>query len=121
MTEVQTHKGSCHCGAVAFEVDTDLSTVIECNCSHCYRKGLWLTFVTPEQFRLTSGEPAQSEYLFNAHKIQHWFCPTCGVESFGQGSTPDGKAMMAVNIRTLTDIEPFSVKPTMQVDGQNRP
>ena len=121
MPDIQTHKGSCHCGAVAYEVDTDLSTVIECNCSHCFRKGLWLTFVQPEAFRVTSGEPVQAEYLFNKHNIRHAFCPTCGVESFATGVTPDGKTMMAVNIRTLSDIDPFSVRPTMQVDGRSKP
>lgn len=119
-TGVQTHKGSCHCGAIAFEVDTDLSQVIECNCSHCYRKGLWLTFVEPDKFRVTSGEPQLTEYLFNLHRIHHLICPTCGVESFGRGENPSGKTMMAVNIRCLTDVQPFSVKPTMQFDGRNK-
>ena len=39
------HKGSCHCGKVAYEVETDLEQVIECNCSICRRKGYLLTFV----------------------------------------------------------------------------
>ena len=34
-----THKGSCHCGRIAFEVEGDLAQVMECNCSHCSRKG----------------------------------------------------------------------------------
>ena len=44
MAEVETHQGSCHCGAVAFEVDMGLDGLIECNCSHCYRKGFVLAF-----------------------------------------------------------------------------
>lgn len=114
------HAGSCHCGAVSFEVETDLSQVIECNCTHCYRKGLWLTFVEPDAFHLTGGEAATGEYLFNRHKIRHQICPTCGVEAFGRGVGPDGKAMVAVNIRCLTDIEPFSVTPHMRFDGLHR-
>ena len=107
MADVKTHTGSCRCGAVAYEVDTDLEGLIECNCSHCYRKGLVLTFVEPEAFRLTADGP-QTEYLFNTHRIRHFFCETCGVQSFARGSKPDGTQMVAVNIRTLTDIEPFS-------------
>lgn len=118
MADLRTHEGSCHCGAVTFEVETDLSEVMECNCSHCFRKGLWLIFVPPERFRITAGEAALSEYLFNTHKIHHWFCPTCGVESFGRGVSPDGQAMVAVNVRTLTDIEPFSIEPTVKFDGR---
>ncbi len=115
----QTHVGSCHCGAIAYEVETDLSAVMECNCSHCFRKGLWLTFVKPEAFRLTAGEGVASEYLFNRHAIQHFIWPTCGVEPYGRGKDPKGEVNIAVNIRTLTDIEPFSVKPGMSFDGRN--
>lgn len=120
MTETTLHSGSCHCGAVAFEVETDLSQVIECNCTHCYRKGLMLTFVEPDKLRVTAGEEATREYLFNTHNIHHQFCPTCGVEPFGFGKGPDGKAMAAVNIRCLTDVVPFSITPNVRFDGLSR-
>lgn len=29
MADVETHAGNCHCGAIAFELDTDLSMVME--------------------------------------------------------------------------------------------
>lgn len=115
-----THAGSCHCGAVAFEVDTDLETVIECNCTHCYRKGLMLTFVEPEAFRLTAGEGATKPYLFNRHAIEHQVCPTCGVEPYARGRTPDGREQIAVNLRCLTDVEPFSITPHMRFDGLHK-
>ncbi|WP_461600000.1 GFA family protein [Achromobacter marplatensis] len=38
-------QGSCHCGQIEFEVDGDVSQVLECNCSHCSRKGYLLWFV----------------------------------------------------------------------------
>ncbi|HET6587333.1 MAG TPA: GFA family protein, partial [Oleiagrimonas sp.] len=40
-----SHQGSCHCGRVAFEVEGDPEQLIECNCSHCSRKGYLLWFV----------------------------------------------------------------------------
>ena len=118
MAEVKTHNGSCRCGAVAFEVDTDLEGLIECNCSHCYRKGLVLKFVTPEAFRLTAGEDAQTEHTFNTHKIVHLFCETCGVQSFARGVAPDGAPMVAINVRTLNDVEPWSWT-AQRVDGRS--
>jgi hypothetical protein len=39
------HQGSCHCGRIAFEADTEIETVMECNCSHCARKGYLLHFI----------------------------------------------------------------------------
>jgi hypothetical protein len=117
MTEHTSHVGSCHCGAVAYEVDTDLEGLIECNCSHCYRKGLVLTFVQPDAFRLLKDGP-QIQYRFNNHKIHHRFCQACGVQTFALGDAPGGGQMVAVNIRTLTDIEPFSWT-AQRVDGRS--
>ena len=113
-----THPGSCQCGAVRFEVDADLDKVIECNCSHCYRKGLQLVFVEPSAFNLLTGEDALSEHRFNRHAIQHLFCRTCGVQSFSRGKRPDGAEMVAINVRTLEDVEPWSVSTT-HFDGRS--
>lgn len=102
---MKTHHGSCHCGAVTFTVDTDLEKVMDCNCSHCSRKGLLLTFVPAEQFQLISGKENLTEYLFNKKTIHHEFCKTCGVQCFGHAQGPDGKEMVAVNVRCLPDVD----------------
>jgi hypothetical protein len=102
---------------VAYEVDMSLDGLIECNCSHCCRKGFVLGFVQPHAFRLTADGP-QTEYLFHNHSIRHRFCETCGVQTFARGTTPDGSEMVAVNVRTLTDVEPFSWTAT-RVDGRS--
>ncbi len=31
-SEMQTYRGSCHCGRVQFEIRTELTRVSECNC-----------------------------------------------------------------------------------------
>lgn len=113
-----THQGSCQCGSVAYEVETELDGVIECNCSHCYRKGLALAFVSPEAFRQTAGEDGLSEHTFNTHKITHLFCKTCGVQAFARGVAPNGQPMVAVNVRTLTDVEPWRWT-AQRVDGRS--
>ena len=118
MGGTMTRQGSCQCGKVAFEVDSDLEGLIECNCSHCYRKGLVLKFVSVSAFRLTAGEDALSDHTFNQHKIKHRFCRTCGVQSFAEGQAPDGQVMMAINIRTLNDVEPWSWTAE-RVDGRS--
>ena len=115
-----THTGSCHCGAVRYEVETDLEEVLECNCSHCYRKGFQLVFVAPDKFTLKQGEDAVGQYLFNRHNIRHSFCATCGVEPYARGKGPDGSQMVAVNVRTLEDVEPWTVVTT-RFDGRSLP
>ena len=70
MPDAKAYSGSCHCGRVRYDVTTDLTKVLECNCSHCERKGLLLTFVTPGQFALHSGEQELMEYQFNKKESQ---------------------------------------------------
>ena len=39
---VQTYQGSCHCGAVTFEANLDLSQPsYRCSCSICSRTRFW--------------------------------------------------------------------------------
>ena len=114
MSEGQvTHRGGCHCGAVAFEVDAPARvTVSECNCSVCRMTGFLHLIVPRTRFRLLSGAEALTEYRFNTGTAQHLFCRHCGVKSFYvPRSNPDG---YSVNLRCLDQstlaevtIEPF--------------
>lgn len=112
------HKGSCHCGKVAFEVEADLQQAIECNCSHCSRKGYLLTFVPRENLNILRGEESLSTYTFNTHTIRHRFCATCGCAPFGEGKKPTGEATAAINIRCLEELDPARLK-IVPVDGRN--
>jgi len=106
---MQTYTGGCHCGAVKYEVETDLETVIVCNCSHCHKKGFMLAFVPKDKFTLLQGEGAQKEYLFNKKSIRHFFCTTCGVQSYAEN---DAHANMAINVRCLDGVDPESLTLT---------
>lgn len=112
------HTGSCHCGKVRYEVEADVSKGIECNCSMCGRKGTILAFVPASKFKLLSGEDALTDYQFNKHVIHHLFCSTCGVTSFARGQMPDGSPTVAVNLRTIDDLDLSGVKRQMY-DGKH--
>lgn len=99
---MKTYTGSCHCGAVKYEVDTALERVIDCNCSHCAIKGLLFSFVNNENFRLLQGEENLTSYQFNTRGIDHLFCKTCGTQPFAKGiSFPQ----VGVNVRCLNDVD----------------
>lgn len=115
---MQKHTGSCHCQKVRYEVEMDLDQVISCNCSMCSRRGSLLAFVPAEQFTLISGEGAMTDYQFNKKVIHHLFCETCGVFSFGRGVGPDGKEMVAVNVRCLDGVDVDSLK-VVKYDGKS--
>jgi hypothetical protein len=112
------HTGSCHCGDVAFEAEGDLQQAMECNCSHCSRKGLLLWFVPRAQFTLLKGAEGLTTYKFNKHLIAHQFCAKCGCQPFAYGKDRSGAEMAAVNVRCLSDIDLSSLK-RIPVDGRS--
>ena len=119
---LKTYHGSCHCGAVKFEADLDLTqSTYRCNCSICRRTRFWPAVAREAGFRLLAGESELTQYLFNTRKNQHYFCKHCGVRAFGVGTeTPIGK-MYSVNLGCLSDIteEELSRLPITYIDGCN--
>jgi len=105
------HRGGCHCGAVAFEVDAPARlTVQECNCSICSMTGFLHLIVPATRFRLLRGADALATYTFNTGSARHLFCRHCGIKSFYvPRSNPDG---YSVNLRCLdrSNIEQVSVE-----------
>lgn len=104
-----TYKGSCHCGRIAFEVEGEIGTVYDCNCSMCQRRGGLLWFVPRERLKLLTAEADMGTYTFNKHALRHYFCPACGIAPFSEGSK-GGKAHAAVNARCLEGVEPAPLK-----------
>ena len=77
---------------------------------------LW--FVPRQQFRLLTPDANAGTYLFNKHVIEHRFCRTCGIHAYASGVDPAGKAMAAINIRCLEDLD-LSTVPITQFDGRS--
>ena len=119
---LKTYMGSCHCGAVRFEADIDLSKpTFRCNCSICSRNRFWPAIVAPEGFRLLSGASEQTQYLFNSMRNEHYFCKRCGVRSYGIGNMPDGQRIYGVNLGCLENVTPeeLAAAPIVYIDGQH--
>ncbi|MDC7698108.1 GFA family protein [Vogesella indigofera] len=122
----KTYHGSCHCGAVTFEADLDLSQpTYRCNCSICRRTRFWPAIARAGQFRLLTGQAELTQYLFNTRKNQHYFCKHCGVRCFGIGigigtETPTG-LMYGVNLGCLDDVSDTELAqaPITYVDGRD--
>lgn len=119
---LKSYRGSCHCGAVKFEADLDLTqSSYRCNCSICRRTRFWPAVAKPGSFRLLSGEADLTKYVFNTGKNHHYFCRYCGVRPFGVGNeTPIGK-MYGVNLGCLESVseEELADIPITYVDGRN--
>jgi hypothetical protein len=110
------YQGSCHCGAIRFEVEApeDLE-VEECNCSICTKSGYLHLIVPKSKFRLLRGADHITTYTFNTGVAKHLFCRVCGIKPFYiPRSNPDG---YDINVHCL-DTRPRSIS-IVQFDGQN--
>lgn len=102
----KTYQGSCHCGAVKFEADTDLAQgTFRCNCSICFKSRAWLAPVSTSDFKLIAGESELSDYQFGKKRIHHFFCKQCGVRPFSR-SDAKGNPMYAVRVNCLDGVDP---------------
>lgn len=115
---MKQYTGGCHCGKVRYAVNADISSAIACNCSHCLAKGLLLVFIPKSDFSLVSGEDSLTEYLFNKKMITHLFCRECGVEAFSYGKNQAGESTVAINVRSIDDIDLDQLTQT-PFDGKN--
>ncbi len=101
------HVGSCHCGAVRFEVVTELGKgVSRCNCTICTKLGATGTLVKPDAFTLLSGESSLGQYEWGGKVSKRSFCRACGVYCFGKGHLEVlGGDFVSVNVNCLDDVD----------------
>ncbi|MFT5658249.1 MAG: hypothetical protein ACI9KN_001528 [Gammaproteobacteria bacterium] len=116
--EAKTYKGSCHCQAVTFEIDTNLQELTTCDCSICMRKNALMVKVHESAMRILSGEEALSTYTFHTQTAQHYFCKVCGIYPFHRKRiTPD---YFGVNVYCLEGFDPTGI-PVRATDGKGMP
>ena len=117
MSDVKTYFGSCHCGAVRYQVTmAPPQKAAACNCSICSRTGWLLAFVPGENFTLLAGQGELSDYQFGKKHSHHPFCRACGVRAFSRGTDRHGKPTVAVNLRCLSDFD-VTTLPVQIFDG----
>lgn len=117
---METKRGSCHCGAVVFEVELEagLEKLRRCNCSLCRRKGAVVASVLLARLRVVEGADKLTLYQWNTKTAKHYFCSVCGIYTHHQRrSTP---TEYAFNVACIEGINPFELGEIPIVDGASQ-
>ncbi|MCP5283772.1 MAG: GFA family protein [Burkholderiaceae bacterium] len=113
------YKGSCHCGAVQFEVKTNepLDPYFRCNCSLCSRKGAVMGEAAREDLMVTQGEELISTYTWNTGEAQHYFCKVCGIYTHHvmRGATD----RIGINMACVEGVDVYAVGEVQVGGGKN--
>lgn len=99
--------GKCFCGAVQYQIDQDIDTLVFCHCSRCRRESASaynaITVVLNESLKITEGQSAIKTYSDKG--TDRHFCGNCGSQLFSEG--PHAPGMYYFRVGTLTsDISP---------------
>jgi hypothetical protein len=110
-------RGSCLCGAVAWQFAGKPDGATACNCTACRRYGvLWAYDFEEEGIKVSGATRA----FARGDSLEFHFCPVCGCIAFWRGKKRDrdGRLRIAVNLR-LAEPEAVADIPIDHFDGLN--
>jgi hypothetical protein len=118
MEQKKQYLGSCHCGAVRFRFMSEpITRGKRCNCSICVRRGAVMSvpYFTPDEIQV-EGLDALTLYIWGDRMVNHWFCRTCGIYPFHDGTERPGH--YRVNLGCVEGVDPLALAIEL-VDGRS--
>jgi hypothetical protein len=110
------YRGSCHCGAVVFSVEADITELTTCDCSLCVIRNALMARIPEAALRILEGESYLALYQWNTRRAKHYFCSRCGIYTFHRKrAAPDH---FGVNVFCLEGFDAGSV-PVRATEGAN--
>lgn len=112
-------EGSCHCGAVRWQLAELPESATACNCTACRRYGaLWAYGHEGENITVSGPTTAYVRGGPNGGQLSFDFCRQCGGVTHWRGLKTDaqGRRRIAVNLR-MTEPGPIAALPIDHFDG----
>lgn len=101
-------EGSCHCGAIRFELQGTPEWLTRCNCSYCRRSnGLW-AHGHPDEVSVSYDPGAVVRYVWGDKTLANVSCGVCGCTTHWEPIDPQKHPRMGVNC---------SMSPPEQIAG----
>jgi hypothetical protein len=108
------YAGSCHCGAVRFEIEAEATEMTTCDCTLCVKKNALMVRVPEQSLTITSDAASLATYQWNTHVARHHFCTRCGIYTFHRKRADP--TSFGVNVFCLEGFD-RSRLPTRPTDG----
>ena len=108
--------GSCHCGAVKFELAVTPEWLTVCNCSICRRLGALWAHAEATDIRIICEDGATTGYAQGDKTLAIHTCKTCGCTTHWEGLPPDTSSRMAVNC-AMSDPDEIATLRVRHFDG----
>ena len=112
------HSGSCHCGAIRYELSGEPQVVALCHCSDCRRSAgapfvTWAMYPEPS-LTIRAGTP---KTINSSGTAMRSFCPDCGTGLFYRN-----EAILPgiVDIQAATLDDPNALPPAIQIQIAER-
>lgn len=109
--------GSCHCGAVRFEVE-EPEQVLDCNCSHCRLYGALVAYY-PQRDVVFAGAPDTFVYQWGDRDLEFHHCRTCGCATHTTLAGVADAQKIAVNARLIRGLDPKRTKLVQKNNGND--
>lgn len=118
---MNTHKLTCHCGAIelAVKLSDGLSTARRCDCSFCRRRGAIAVSVNLGDLKVIKGADKLTLYTWGSHTAKHYFCAICGNYTHHQRRSNPNE--FGVNVAAISGVNPRDLKNVTWDDGVNHP
>jgi len=104
------HKGSCHCGGIEYQLNSEIMKVVNCHCNFCrsHSGSAFSTYAALpySSLEITSGK--ENLKVYHVKDAKKHFCSSCGTPMFNTNKKYPGACMIYLGtLKESKDIAPM--------------